>query len=281
MIQYAAQAIDEVMDEIDLPDASAPVALDHYDIQFEEVSFAYHAEDDKTVLEQLSFTIPEKQFTALVGPSGGGKSTVARLISRFWDVSSGRITLGGKDIREIPLAQLSHYISYVAQDNYLFNCTLMENIRLGNPAASDEAVIEAAKAACCHDFIMQMEKGYDTPAGEAGNRLSGGEKQRIAIARMILRDAPVVVLDEATAYTDPENEAKLQEAISHLTRGKTLLVIAHRLYTIKDADNIALLSGGRIEAMGTHEDLLAHSATYKNMWEAHIGAKNDAVQGGE
>lgn len=279
MIQYAAEALNEVLDEKELPEAALEAELHHFDISFEDVSFSYHAKDDRTVIDHLSFTIPEGTFTALIGPSGGGKSTVAKLISRFWDVNSGVIRLGGYDIRAIPLAQLSHCISYVAQDNYLFNCSLKENIRLGNPDATDEQVYAAAKAAMCHEFIQNMEHGYDTSAGEAGSKLSGGEKQRIAIARMILRNAPIVVLDEATAYTDPQNEEKIQQAISNLTKGKTLLVIAHRLSTIRHADNIMILSEGKIKEMGTHENLLASSIAYKRMWDAHIGAKNRSVQG--
>ena len=280
MIQYAAQSVNEVLEQPELEDREDQVHPEHFDLRFDHVSFAYHAEDTKKILDDLSFEIPEGSFAALIGPSGGGKSTVAKLISRFWDVSEGEILLGGIDLRDIPLAQLSHYISYVAQDNYLFNTSIRENIRLGRPEATDEEVYAAAKAACCHDFIMAMEHGYDSMAGETGSRLSGGERQRIAIARMILRGAPIVILDEATAYTDPENEEKIQQAIGNLTRGKTLLVIAHRLSTIRNADQIMILSGGKVAASGRHEELLADSALYRGMWEAHIGAKKQAVQGG-
>ena len=212
-----------------------------------------------------------------MGPSGSGKSTVARLISRFWDVSGGSITIGGKDIRELPISQLSDIVSFVTQDNFLFNCSLMENIKLGNPDADDEAVFEAAKAAQCDEFIENLPLGYGTPAGEAGNRLSGGEKQRIAIARMILKNAPVVILDEATAFTDPENEEKIQRSIAALTKGKTLLVIAHRLSTIRKADNIVVIDGGRIVAEGRQEQLLESCPLYQKMWRAHIGARGWSV----
>ena len=280
MIQYAVLAINEVLEQPELADAAESVKPEHFDLSFDHVSFRYHKQDEHQILRDLSFHVPEGSFAALIGPSGGGKSTAAKLISRFWDVNEGRILLGGVDIRNIPMAQLSHYISYVAQDNYLFNTSIRENIRLGKPDATDEEVIDAAKKACCHDFIMQLPQGYDTPAGETGGRLSGGEKQRIALARMMLRNAPIVILDEATAYTDPENEEKIQQAIAHLTQGKTLLVIAHRLSTIREADQIMLLKNGQLADSGTHETLLQRSPLYKSMWQAHIGAKTQAVQGG-
>ena len=278
MIKYAARSLDEVLEEKELQDTKESRKPDSFGIEFDNVSFAYH-EDDPKVLDRLSFEVKSGKFTALIGPSGGGKSTVARLISRFWDVTDGSVKVGGINIKDISTADLSHYISYVAQDNYLFNCSLKENIRLGNPQASDEDVYAASKAAMCHDFIEKMDDGYDTQAGTAGNKLSGGEKQRIAIARMILRNAPIVVLDEATAYTDPENEEKIQTAISNLTKGKTLIVIAHRLSTIAHADNIIILNNGQINAQGTHEELLKNSKLYQSMWNAHIGAKNRALEG--
>ena len=181
-----------------------------------------------------------------MGPSGGGKSTIARLAARFWDVTGGSITLGGRDIRELPLKQLSREISFVTQDNFLFDCSLKENIRLGRPGASDEEVFAAARAAQCEEFIGRLEHGWDTAAGDAGKQLSGGERQRIAIARAILKDAPIVILDEATAFTDPENEDKIQRSIMALSKGKTLLVIAHRLSTIQNADQIVVLEKGQI-----------------------------------
>lgn len=253
---------------------AAPICCD---IHFDDVSFSYGGEMENKVLHNLSFTIPEGSFTALVGPSGGGKSTIAKLIARFWDVTAGRIRIGDTDIRDIPLKQLARLVSFVTQDNFLFNCSLKENIRLGNPEASDQEVFEAAKAACCDDFIRKLEKGYDTPAGEAGRQLSGGEKQRISIARAILKNAPIIILDEATAFTDPQNEEQIQRSIAALTKGKTLLVIAHRLSTIQGADRIIVLEKGQITDSGTQEYLLEHSALYRSMWEAHIGAKHWAV----
>lgn len=202
---------------------------------------------------------------------------MARLVSRFYDVSSGSISIGGVDIREMPLAQLSGIVSFVAQDNFLFRCSIRENIRMGNPDADDGQVIRAARAAQCEDFIKKLPNGYDMPAGEAGKRLSGGEKQRIAIARMILKDSPVVILDEATAFTDPENEDKIQKSIRELAKGKTLLVIAHRLSTIKNADNIVVLENGSILAQGRQEELLMSCPLYQRMWKSHIGAKNWSV----
>lgn len=261
----------------ELPDTGKEVSLSHSDIELSHVSFSYTGKRDEMVLHDVNLKMPQGSFTALVGPSGGGKSTVARLIARFWDVTEGSIQIGGVNIKEIPLKQLSNIVSFVTQDNFLFNCSLKENIRLGDPAATDEQVYAAAKAACCDDFISRLEKGYDTPAGDAGKRLSGGEKQRIAIARAILKKAPIVILDEATAFTDPQNEDKIQQSIMALTKGKTLLVIAHRLSTIQNADQIVLLRKGHIEAIGTQQELLENSPLYADMWKAHIGAKCWAV----
>ena len=229
------------------------------------------------MLHGINLAMKEGSFTALVGPSGGGKSTVAKLIARFWDVSSGSIRIGGVDIKDLKVTTLADIVSFVTQDNFLFSRSLMENIRLGNPKATDEEVIAAAKAACCDEFIRKLPDGYNTSAGEAGKRLSGGERQRIAIARMMLKNAPIVILDEAPAFTDPENETKLQESIANLTKGKTLLVIAHRLSTIKKADQIVVLNGGQIEAQGTQEELMESSPLYRRMWQAHIGARNWAA----
>lgn len=279
-VQYAIKDVNEILDVQELTEAAAPVKLKDSRIELKDISFAYNAQDGD-VLHNLSLTIPENSFTALVGPSGGGKSTVARLIARFWDVTGGEITVGGVNIRDIPFDQLSQVISYVSQDNFLFNCSLFENIRIGKPDATDEEVRAAAKAAQCDEFISRLEKGWDTPVGEAGGRLSGGERQRIAIARAILKNAPIVILDEATAFTDPENEAQLQESIAALTKGKTLLVIAHRLSTIKDADNIVLLKNGKIEAQGNQKQLLEKSGLYREMWQTHIGAKNWSATGKE
>ena len=272
-IQYAINDVNEVLGMPELSEAEGTVRLSGYDIRLQDISFAYN-DKHGDVLQEINLTIPQGSFTALVGPSGSGKSTVARLIARFWDVSKGSISIGGEDIRRIPFSQLSEVVSFVSQENFLFNCSLLENIRLGNPAAGDEEVFAAGKAACCDEFIGRFENGWDTTAGEAGGRLSGGERQRIAIARAILKNAPIVILDEATAFTDPENEAQLQASIAALTEGKTLLVIAHRLSTIKDADNIVVLNDGKIEAQGKQQELLKNCSLYKEMWESHIGAKN-------
>lgn len=273
-VEYAVHDVDKLLSVSELPDEKTDVNLPHYDIHLQEVSFSYDQTQGNNVLSHISLDIPEGKFTALVGPSGGGKSTIARLIARFWDVSDGSITIGGTDIRKIPLSQLADTVSFVTQDNFLFNCSIKENIRLGNPQASDEEVFAAAKAACCDEFILNLEHGYDTLAGDAGNRLSGGEKQRISIARMILKNSPIVILDEATAFTDQENEEKIQRSIAALTRGKTLLVIAHRLSTIKNADQIIVLKEGEVQGSGTHQELLAENSLYRDMWNAHIGAKN-------
>ncbi|RAV05544.1 ABC transporter ATP-binding protein [Paenibacillus sp. YN15] len=271
-IQYAINDASELLAMPVLPDASKPANPVGYDVQLQNVRFRYH-DKGGDVLHSINLELPANSFTALVGPSGSGKSTVARLIARFWDVAGGEILIGGVNIRDIPLKQLSGMISYVAQDNFLFDCSLLENIRLGKPTASDEEVYAAARAARCEEFISRLEQGWNTLAGEAGSRLSGGERQRIAIARAILKNAPVVILDEATAFTDPENEEQLQKSIAALTKGKTLLVIAHRLSTIKDADQIVLLDQGRIAAKGTQAELLAESPLYRDMWNAHVGAK--------
>ena len=260
-----------------LPEPDHRAEVENFRVEMKDVRFAYNESAQNEVLHNVSLTLPQGSFTALVGPSGSGKSTIAKLLARFWDPNSGSITIGGIDIRRMPLSQLSEYVSFVAQDNFLFRCSLLENIRMGSPRATDDQVKEAARRAQCEEFIEKLPQGYDTPAGEAGKRLSGGEKQRIAIARMMLKNAPIVILDEATAFTDPENEDKLQQSISELTRGKTLLVIAHRLSTIRQADNIIVLENGRILSQGTQEQLLRDCPLYRDMWQAHIGARDWAV----
>ena len=209
----------------------------------------------------------------------GGKSTIAKLIASLWDVNSGSIKIGGVDIKQMSLTDFNRKIAYVAQDNYLFNESVRENIRQGNPAATDEQIIEVTKKSGCYDFIMQLEHGFDTIVGGAGGHLSGGERQRISIARAMLKDAPIVILDEATAYTDPENEAILQNSIAKLVAGKTLIVIAHRLSTVKDSDQIFVVNDGNVAAHGTHDELLASCPLYKEMWNAHISVKDTAKEG--
>ena len=276
-MEYAVEAANELLNLPVLPDSGKIVSIPHNDIALKHVTFSYDGSEQNEVLHDVNLELPEGSFTALVGPSGGGKSTIARLIARFWDVTGGNITIGGKNIKELSIRQLSELVSFVTQDNFLFNCSLKENIRLGNPNATDEEVYAAAKAACCDEFIVRLDKGYDTPAGDAGKRLSGGEKQRIAIARAILKNAPIVILDEATAFTDPQNEDKIQKSIMALSKGKTLLVIAHRLSTIQNADQIVLLKKGRIVDCGKQEELLKRCPLYADMWKAHIGAKNWSV----
>ena len=276
-MEYAVEAANELLNLPVLPDSGKIVSIPHNDIALKHVTFSYDGSEQNEVLHDVNLELPEGSFTALVGPSGGGKSTIARLIARFWDVTGGNITIGGKNIKELSIRQLSELVSFVTQDNFLFNCSLKENIRLGNPNATDEEVYAAAKAACCDEFIVRLDKGYDTPAGDAGKRLSGGEKQRIAIARAILKNAPIVILDEATAFTDPQNEDKMQKSIMALSKGKTLLVIAHRLSTIQNADQIVVLKKGRIVDCGKQKELLKRCPLYADMWKAHIGAKNWSV----
>lgn len=249
-----------------------PVPLKSRDIQVEHVSFGYH--EDKEILHDISLSIPAGSVTAFVGPSGSGKSTIAKLIGGFWDVKKGEITLGGYDLREIPLSQLYAQIAFVSQDNYLFNESVRENIRMGRPGASNQEVEAVAKAAGCDTFIRGLENGYDTIVGGGGAHLSGGERQRIAIARAMLKDAPIIILDEATAYIDPENEALIQQAVAKLVKGKTVIVIAHRLSTITDANQILLVESGQIAGCGTHKELLEKNGLYQEMWKAHIGAKD-------
>lgn len=236
------------------------IKLTNYDIQFRNVSFGYN---QRTVVHDLSFTIPQNTTTAIVGPSGSGKSTLCSLIARFYDVNSGSVAIGGHNVREFTCDSLLKNISMVFQNVYLFRDTIKNNIKFGSPGASDKQIIEASKAACCHDFIMALPDGYDTVVGEGGSTLSGGEKQRISIARAMLKDAPVVILDEATASIDPENEHLIQEALSALTHGKTIITIAHRLATIENADQILVIDQGTAVQRGTHKDLIAQKGIYQ------------------
>ena len=248
------------------------------DIVLKDVKFGYH---EKEILHGITMNLKEGTVNALVGPSGSGKSTIAKLIAGLWDVKNGVISIGGVDIREMPLDIQNRMIAYVSQDNYLFDMTVRENIRMGNPNATDEEVERVAKNSGCYEFIMQLENGFDTVVGGAGGHLSGGERQRISIARAMLKNAPIIILDEATAYTDPENEAIVQSAVAKLVQGKTLLVIAHRLTTITNSDCIYVIDGGKVSASGTHEGLLKNSLLYKNMWESHISVKDRAEEGDE
>lgn len=274
-ITKAGSIFDDVESILDMKEQARPVSAEvnvtSGDICLNDVTFGYN---EKEILHGVNVTIPEGKVTALVGPSGSGKSTIAKLIAGLWDVDGGSITFGGVNVNDIPIDSFNSRIAYVAQDNYLFDLSVRENIRMGNPQASDEEVEEIAKLSGCHDFIMQLESGYDTFAGGAGGHLSGGERQRITIARAMLKDAPVVILDEATAYTDPENEAIIQQSVAKLVQGKTLIVIAHRLSTIADADRIVVINDGRVEACGTQGELLERCALYRNMWEAHVSARD-------
>lgn len=275
-LRKIATIFGEVIAILEKPDLPRPTELTDIlkgtELQMIDVSFGYS--DEEEVLHSISLTIEPDTVTALVGPSGSGKSTIAKLLASFWDVNSGSITFGGVDIRNLPLDYYSRQIAYVTQDNYLFDETIMENIRMGNSAASDEEVIDIARKCGCYDFISNLENGFETRVGTGGNHLSGGERQRIAIARAMLKNAPVIILDEATAYTDPENEALIQSSLARLIEGRTLLVIAHRLSTIASADQIVVVNDGRIEAKGKHIDLLKTCPLYASMWQAHIAVKD-------
>ncbi|WP_026896237.1 ABC transporter ATP-binding protein [Clostridiisalibacter paucivorans] len=247
------------------------IKLSKFDIKFRNVTFAY---EDKDVLKDINFVVPEHSMTALVGPSGCGKTTIANLIARFWDVQKGEILVGGVNIKKMTCDSLIKNISMVFQKVYLFNDTILNNIRFGKPDASYEEIVEAAKKARCHDFIMELENGYDTVVGEGGSTLSGGEKQRISIARAILKDAPIILLDEATASVDPDNEKHIQMAINELVKDKTLVVIAHRLSTIKNADQIVVIDDGEIIQKGTHNELIELQGQYKDFWQRRIKARS-------
>lgn len=256
--------------ELERPQKSIDIPRDN-SITLKDVKFGYH---DQEVLHGVNMSLQAGSVNAIVGPSGSGKSTIAKLIASLWDVDSGSIEIGGVNIKNIALDDFNKRIAYVAQDNYLFNETVRENIRQANPDATDEDIIEVTKKSGCYEFIMQLENGFDTIVGGAGGHLSGGERQRISIARAMLKDAPIIILDEATAYTDPENEAILQNSIAKLVAGKTLIVIAHRLSTVKDSDQLFVVDEGNIVAHGTHDELLETCPLYKDMWTAHISVKD-------
>ncbi|MDF2922806.1 MAG: transporter ATP-binding protein [Paenibacillaceae bacterium] len=267
--------IQAVFAEPVVEEPAAPRVPASYDIEFRDVSFAYEKEDSKDfkpVLENIRFVARGGEMTALVGPSGGGKSTIANLLLRFWDVQEGCITIGGVPIREMGTEALMDTVSFVFQDVHLFYDTIEENIRMGNTTATKQDVIAAARIACCHEFIEKLEHGYATRIGEGGTSLSGGEAQRVAIARAVLKNAPILVLDEATAYADADNERKIQQGLAELVKGKTVLIIAHRLSTIQGAEQILVVKQGRIAERGTHEQLRLESGIYEQMWQAHISA---------
>lgn len=261
MVGTVVNEIAVLLDGPELVRPTQPVTLNSQEIQLNDVSFSYN-DDGDNVIQHINLAIKPGTVTALVGPSGSGKSTITKLIAGFWDVGCGSITLGGKDLRTIPQKQLADQIAYVSQDNYLFDDTIRENIRMGRLSASDTEVEEAAKAAGCDAFIRSLENGYDTNVGGAGGHLSGGERQRIAIARAMLKNAPIVIFDEATANVDPENEDRLQTAIEELTKDKTIIMIAHRLKTVRNADQILVVSGGHIVQQGKHDDLIKQKGIY-------------------
>jgi ATP-binding cassette subfamily B protein IrtA len=264
--------MDEVLGKEPLPEPEHPKAARGGEVVFHHVSFSYDEKQEVKALDEVSFTAAKESVTAVVGPSGGGKSTIAHLIPRFYDVTEGSISIGGIDIRELKIEDLMSVVSFVFQDVFLFKQSLKDNIRLGSPEATDEEVIAAAKAAQCHEFISALPNGYDTVYGRDGIYLSGGEQQRVAIARAIVKNAPVLVLDEATAFSDPENEHLIQKALHALMADKTVIMIAHRLSTIRSADNILVMNEGKLIEQGTHEELLGKNGKYRAMWDTYTQA---------
>ena len=263
-INIAVTKAKEILDMPPMDIKGEDISPASHDIELRNIGFSY---DKRKIIDGISLKIPEKTTTAIVGPSGGGKTTLTNLMARFWDVQEGEVLLGGRNVKEYSFDSLMKNFSFVFQRVYLFEDTIANNIRFGEPDAPMEKVIEAAKKACCHDFIMQLPDKYDTIIGEGGASLSGGEKQRISIARAILKDSPVIILDEATANVDPENEAELTEAIEALTREKTIIMIAHRLKTVRRADNIFVIDGGKIAQQGTHDELMKQDGIYKTFIE--------------
>lgn len=268
--------IDEIKNVMELPElerGNGEEKIRSYDINFENVCFAYN--DEKKVFDNLSFSAKENKLTAIVGYSGGGKSTIAKLIAGYWNINKGKISVGNVNLKDVSLEKNMELVTYVSQENYLFRKSIIDNMRMANQNASIEEIKDACKKASCHDFIMSLPNGYETIIGESGSNLSGGERQRLTIARALLKDSPIVLLDEATAYSDPDNEAEIQKSIDALVENKTVIMIAHRLSTIIGADKIIVLNNGEIEAEGTHKELLEKSETYAKMWKSHISLSND------
>ncbi len=276
-IRVVLEEIRNVMQLPELERGEKAQDIGSTDVVFENVSFSYRrGEDAKNVLDNLSFRAKEGELTAIVGYSGGGKSTIAKLIAGYWNPTAGKIMIGNANILDIPLDQNMELVTYVSQENYLFRKSILENMRLAKTDATLEEIERACREASCHDFIMSLPQGYDTVVGESGSSLSGGERQRITIARALLKGSPIVLLDEATAYSDPDNEAEIQKSISALVRSRTVIMIAHRLSTIMHADKIIVLDRGKIEAEGTHQDLLQRSGTYTKLWKSHTGVYSAA-----
>ncbi len=271
-----ANSINLILEGKEQKHSDREVTIQQYNIDLQNVKFGY--EEEKEILHGISLNIKEGTTVAFVGPSGSGKSTLAKLIAGYWDITEGNINIGGYNLNEIPLKQLYSLTAFVSQDNFLFNESIRENIRMGNPSASDKEVEDIAKKSGCHDFIMKMEHGYDTVIGSSGSHVSGGERQRISIARAMLKNAPIVILDEATSYIDPENEVIIKHALSNLIKDKTVIIIAHRLSTITDAEQIFLIENGELVSYGKHDELLKGCELYRNMWNAHIGTKDGGMK---
>ena len=282
-IANGVEAMDQILAEPELKQPPVPKTTDRYDVKFENVSFSYEKDKEKQAISNVSFHARQGEVTAIVGPSGGGKSTIAHLIPRFFDVDQGTVSIGSVDIRQMESRYLMEQVSFVFQDVYLFKQSIRDNIRLGNQNASDEQIQAAAKAAQCHDFIMALPNGYDTVIGEQGIHLSGGEQQRIAIARAILKDAPILILDEATSASDPENQMEIDKAIENLCEGKTVIVVAHRLSALKMCDRVAVVENHTITCVGSHEEVRKNNAYYRKAWADYEMARNISYQleGGE
>jgi ATP-binding cassette subfamily B protein len=263
MTQKSIDRINQVKDIPKMNDNQNGETPDRFDIVFDRVSFAYGT---VSVLKDLSFTVPEKTLTALVGLSGSGKTTIANLIARFWDVNDGKVFVGGKNVKSLSYESLLKNLGFVFQDVFLFDDTVANNIRIGRPNADIDDVIWAARRAGCHEFVSRLEHGYDTIIGEGGSRLSGGEKQRISIARALLKDAPIILLDEMTANIDVENEQKIQMALQELLKDRTVIIIAHKLSTIRNVDQILVIEDGKISQRGTHQELLDQNGLYRRLW---------------
>lgn len=271
--------MDEIFNIPVLPETENSKKPENNDIVFDKVSFSYTGKENDLAIQNVSFKAKQGEITAIVGPSGGGKSTIANLISRFWDVTTGSIKIGNVDIRDIAMNDLMKHVSFVFQDIFLFKQSIYDNIGMGNPNATKEQIIQASKAAQCHDFIMKLPNGYDTVIGTKGIHLSGGERQRIAIARAIIKDAPIIVLDEATAFSDPENEYLIQKAFEKLMQNKTVIIIAHRLSTIRNADKILVMEKGHLVECGNHDSLIQRNGRYFQMWQHYTEAIDWKING--